>query len=131
MVLRERVFEPLGMADTAFSAAAGLDRFGAAYDLAPDGDGLVVWDPADGQWSTPPAFPSAAGGLVSTARDYLRVRPHAARRRTAPTSGERLLSRPSVELLSSDQLSDAQKADADFVLGDAVGALLGLRRRAS
>ena len=33
-------------------------------------------------------------------------------------NGDRLLSRPSVELLSSDQLSDAQKADVDFVLGD-------------
>ena len=27
-------------------------------------------DPATGQWSRPPAFPSGAGGLVSTVRDY-------------------------------------------------------------
>jgi CubicO group peptidase (beta-lactamase class C family) len=116
-VLRERVFEPLGMADTAFSAAAGLDRFGAAYDLSPDGDGLVVWDPVDGEWSKPPAFPSAAGGLVSTASDYLAFA-RMLRAGGRLDSGERLLSRPSVELLTSDQLSDAQKADADFVLGD-------------
>ena len=41
--------------------------------------GLVVWDPADGQWSMTPAFPSGGGGLVSTARRLPPLRPDAAR----------------------------------------------------
>jgi len=115
--LRERVFEPLGMVDTAFSAAHGLDRFGAAYDGALEGDGLVVWDPADGQWRTPPAFPSGGGGLVSTALDYLRFA-RMLRGGGRADDGERILSRPSVELMTGDRLTDEQKAHADFILGD-------------
>jgi CubicO group peptidase (beta-lactamase class C family) len=60
--LHERVFTPLGMRDTAFFAT---ERLGAL--LRPDGS---VYDPADGQWSHPPAFPSGAAGLVSTIDDF-------------------------------------------------------------
>ena len=128
VVLRERVFEPLGMADTAFSAADALDRFGAAYDGAPDGDGLVVWDPADGQWSTPPAFPSAAGGLVSTARDYLAFARMLRAGGRLPT-GERLLSRPLVELLTQRPAERRAEGRRRLRPRRPGRALLGLRRR--
>ena len=65
-VLRERVFEPLGMANTAFSTTE-VDRFATAY--VPTPSGLVVWDLPTGEWSRPPAFPDGAAGLVSTADD--------------------------------------------------------------
>ncbi|TGB10317.1 serine hydrolase domain-containing protein [Streptomyces sp. MZ04] len=69
--LAERIFEPLGMTDTAFTVPpAKLDRFTAYYGAHPKG-GLELLDAADGQWSRPPAFPSGAGGLVSTADDWL------------------------------------------------------------
>lgn len=62
--LQERIFGPLGMKDTAFSA---VDRVLTSYS----GD-LSVYDAArGGQWSHPPAFPSGSGGLVSTVDDYL------------------------------------------------------------
>src|SRR5271165_3393617 len=69
--LRERLFEPLGMKDTAFSVSAHqLNRLVTSYmnDLV-SGDPVVYDEPIGGQWSRPPAFPSAAGGLVSTVDD--------------------------------------------------------------
>src|SRR5579859_3192896 len=72
-VLRTRIFEPLGMRDTGF-CTQDADRLATAYQQAADGmatDGMVVWDPPDGQWSRPPAFPDGAAGLVSTADDLL------------------------------------------------------------
>ena len=73
---QERIFEPLGMRDTDFSVpAAKRDRFATGYFAAnpfdPDVAGVVLNDPADGQWSKPPAFPSGGAGLVSTVDDYL------------------------------------------------------------
>ena len=51
-VLRSRIFEPLGMRDTAFWAP-DTTRLATAY--LPTPDGLEVWDPPDGQWSRPRA----------------------------------------------------------------------------
>jgi CubicO group peptidase (beta-lactamase class C family) len=69
--LRRRIFEPLGMHDTGFSVPPEhLHRFGPLWFEDPAG-GVGVFDPVDGQWSTPPAFPSGAAGLVSTVDDYL------------------------------------------------------------
>jgi CubicO group peptidase (beta-lactamase class C family) len=70
--LRERVFEPLGMKDTAFSVpAADIDRLATSYSTDPGTGALQLYDAPAGQWSTPPAFPSGGGGLVSTATDLL------------------------------------------------------------
>src|SRR5437899_3110733 len=70
--LRERIFGPLGMNDTGFSVPAQkLDRFVTGYSVNQQSGELDVYDEArGGQWSTPPAFPSGAGGLVSTVDDY-------------------------------------------------------------
>jgi len=71
--LRTRLFEPLGMVDTAFHCPPEkLDRFTSCYQPDPSG-GLAVQD--DGQASTyasPPALESGGGGLVSTTQDYMR-----------------------------------------------------------
>src|SRR5689334_20271111 len=70
--LAERLFEPLGMADTGFEVPAGkLDRFTSYYRTGTAG-GLELADAPAGQWSRLPAFPSGAGGLVSTADDWYR-----------------------------------------------------------
>src|SRR5258708_27426455 len=67
-----------------------------------------VYDQArGGQWSQPPAFPSGAGGLVSTADDYLVFGQMMLNRRKL--GGVRILSRPSVEIMTPDQLTAAQK----------------------
>src|SRR5207249_3587178 len=70
--LRERIFEPLGMKDTAFSVTEpALDRFATSYLTHPETGALTVFDPPAVQWSAPPAFPSGGAGLVSTADDYV------------------------------------------------------------
>ncbi|WP_405458525.1 beta-lactamase family protein [Streptomyces sp. NBC_00101] len=106
--LHERLFEPLGMKDTGFAVpAADLGRFTPYYRAHPDG-GFDLVDPADGQWSTLPAFPSGAGGLVSTADDWLAF----ARMLLAggvTGDGRRLLTASSVRQMTTDHLTPAQR----------------------
>ena len=108
--LRERLFEPLGMNDTGFSVpAAKLSRLPTSYAVHPETAALELYDPAEGgQWSRPPAFPSGGGGLVSTADDYLAFGRMLLRQ--GQHGGKRILSRPSVETMTSDQLTREQKA---------------------
>ncbi len=118
--LRERLFDPLGMADTGFSvAAADLDRFATSYGTDPQTGALAVHDPAvGGQWSRPPPFPSGAGGLVSTVDDYLAFCQMLLDRGRGRDGRERILSRPSVELKTTDHLTQGQKVGSDPFLGD-------------
>jgi CubicO group peptidase (beta-lactamase class C family) len=115
--LHDRIFEPLGMVDTSFSVpAAKLDRFATGYGTDfQTGESLVYDEAADGDWSRPPAFGSGAAGLVSTADDYLAF---AQMVLSGGRHGDvRILSRPSVELMTSDQLTSAQKSKAALVPG--------------
>ncbi len=116
--LRERIFEPLGMKDTGFSVpAAKLDRLAPCYQVNPETRALELFDDVGGsQWSRPPGFPDAAGGLVSTIDDYLAFGQMMLNR--GRHGGERVLSRPSVELMTTDQLTPEQKAGSDIFLGD-------------
>jgi len=100
-VLRTRLFEPLGMRDTAFWTSE-TDRLATAYMAKPEG--LVVWDEPDGQWSRPPAFGDGAAGLICTADDLL------AFSRMLLAGGACLLPEADVRAMTSDQLTDAQKA---------------------
>ncbi len=100
-VLRTRLFEPLGMTQTAFWAAEP-GRLTTAYRRA--GDGLEVWDHPDGNYSRPPAFEDGAGGLVSTAGDMLAFARMFLRR------GDPVLSADSVRAMTTDQLTPDQKA---------------------
>jgi len=108
--LRERIFEPLGMKDTRFSVPeAALDRLATSYWTDPTSGKLTVYDePRGGQWSRPPAFPSGAGGLVSTIDDYLSFGQMMLSQ--GKHGGERILSRLSVETMTTDQLTPEQKA---------------------
>ena len=112
--LRQRIFEPLGMVDTGFSVpAAKIDRLMTAYWTDPATGAVNVADePAGGQWSAPPAFPSGGGGLVSTVDDYLAFAEMLLA--GGHHRGARIMSRPAVELMTSDQLTAAQRAAIDF-----------------
>jgi CubicO group peptidase (beta-lactamase class C family) len=111
--LAERIFTPLGMADTAFHVPeAKIDRLATCY-RTDDSGRLTVYDAAaGGLWSRPPVL---ASELVATADDYL------AFARMLLNKGrhgqERILARPSVELMMEDQLTQAQKDLSPFFPG--------------
>jgi CubicO group peptidase (beta-lactamase class C family) len=115
--LRERIFVPLGMADTGFSVPRpDLNRLPAEYATDFATGQTVVFDPPDGQWSAAPAFPSGADGLVSTIGDYAAFA--AMLRGGGRYGGARILSRPAVTLMTSDHLTPAQKAVSGLAPGD-------------
>jgi len=128
--LRERLFGPLGMRDTGFAVpAADRDRFGPCYETASGTGARETYDPTDGQWSRTPAFPSGGDGLVSTVDDYFAF---AEMLRAGGTwDGERVLSRPSVEAMTTDQVVDEQRGafgpDPTGALGWGFG--VGVQRR--
>jgi CubicO group peptidase (beta-lactamase class C family) len=124
--LRERIFAPLGMKDTGFSVPdEKLDRLATSYWINPETGALDVYDEArGGQWSRPPAFPSASGGLVSTVDDYLAFSQMMLN--TGKHGRERILSRPSVELMTTNQLTPEQRAATGVFLGDNRGWGFGM-----
>jgi CubicO group peptidase (beta-lactamase class C family) len=116
--LRDWVFEPLGMRDTGFHVPAEkLGRLASCYVRNPVTHALELYDDAkDSRFARPPVFESGGGGLVSTADDYLafcRMLLNGGRH-----GPERILSRASVELMITDQLTDAQRHEARFLLGE-------------
>jgi CubicO group peptidase (beta-lactamase class C family) len=106
--LRTRIFEPLGMVDTGFSTDQ-RERFGSCYASDPVTGERSVFDTPTGQWATPPVFPSGAAGLVSTLHDM-----HAFGRMLLSggrsPDGSRLLSRASVDAMTTDQIGAADGA---------------------
>src|SRR5262245_648833 len=108
--LRERIFEPLGMKDTGFSVPADkLDRLASCYIHNPASGILEIFDGIqESQWGRPPTFPSGADGLVSTIDDYLAFGQMLLNH--GRHGSERILSRFTVEAMTTDQLTSAQKA---------------------
>jgi CubicO group peptidase (beta-lactamase class C family) len=116
--LHERIFEPLGMKDTAFYVPQDkLDRFATTYMRDRDTGQLKVFDdPASERFTKPPAFENASGGLVSTADDFnafAQMMLNGGR-----LGNERILSRPSVELMTMDQLTPEQKRGQELFFND-------------
>lgn len=71
--LQERIFEPLEMNDTGFYVPADkIERFAANYSPTPEGGLRLLEPPTESPFLQPPTLLSGGGGLVSTARDYLR-----------------------------------------------------------
>jgi CubicO group peptidase (beta-lactamase class C family) len=112
--LRERIFEPLGMRDTGFSVPADkIERFAASYEADAESGALKLYDPAEGgQWNSPPVFESGAGGLVSTVDDYLAFCQMMLGK--GKYGKERILARPTVEAMTSDQLMPEQRVGAEM-----------------
>lgn len=111
--LRDAIFEPLGMKDTSFQVAKEQRaRFATSYWPNPKTSVLEVHDEPDGVWSDAPAFPDAAAGLVSTVDDCLAFGRMMLGKGTY--EGRRVLSRMSVETMTSDQLPSSVKASSKF-----------------
>ncbi|MGI5493561.1 serine hydrolase domain-containing protein [Microtetraspora malaysiensis] len=123
--LRERIFDPLGMKDTAFHVPADkIDRLPTLYAPDPQTGEFIVWDEAEGgRWSRPPAFQGGGGGLVSTVDDY-----HAYFRMLlnhGMHGSERILSRPAVELMTTNRLTPEQQAARNAMARDNVHVSFG------
>ncbi len=115
--LAERIFAPLGMTDTGFCVSPSeLARLPAELVTDFTTGQTVIFDEPNGQWSLPPAFPSGAGGLVATVDDYAAFA--AMLRFGGVLHGERVLSRPSVSLMATDQLTPEVKAVSGLMPGD-------------
>jgi CubicO group peptidase (beta-lactamase class C family) len=112
--LRTRLFEPLGMNDTAFYVPQDkVERFSSCYQPE-KGGGLKLQD--DGRESTyaaAPALESGGGGLVSTAHDYLRFCRMMLNGGTL--DGAQILSPKTVALFSLNYLPDGREV-ADMAL---------------
>jgi CubicO group peptidase (beta-lactamase class C family) len=123
--LRTRLFEPLGMQDTAFQVPPEkMDRLATLYALDPQTGEVVATDrPPESQFATAPAFASGGGGLVSTADDYLRF----ARMLLGggELDGVRILSPRMVERMTTDHLTEPQRRSGfvgpDFFAGQGFG----------
>jgi CubicO group peptidase (beta-lactamase class C family) len=115
--LRERIFDPLGMMDTAFHVPSDkIERLPAFYMFNHQTQTLELFDDvADSAWRQEPAFETGGGGLVSTVDDYF------AFTRMMLNKGrygrEQVLSRASVELMTSDQLTPQQREGAEIFFG--------------
>jgi CubicO group peptidase (beta-lactamase class C family) len=127
--MRERIFEPLRMKDTGFTVPeAKLDRVATCYQTDfSTGEVTVLEEARNDLLAQPCAFESGAGmQFVSTADDLLafgRMMLH-----RGAYGKERILSRLSVELMTTDQLTPEQKAASPFFEGfwDGRGWGLGL-----
>jgi CubicO group peptidase (beta-lactamase class C family) len=108
--LAERIFRPLGMQDTGFAVpeakrarlAASCQADPASGRLVPRDDGFAV-------------RPSGSTGLFSTVDDYLafgRMMLNGGRH-----GSQRILARPSVEVMTTDQITPEQKAASPFFPG--------------
>ena len=108
---RKRIFEPLGMKDTHFYLPASkVNRLVALYQ--PDADAnnrikLTEAPTAESRWvKEPHTMFSGAGGLVSTAADYVRF--HQMMLNGGELNGVRLLGRKTVELMTTNHIGDLQ-----------------------
>ena len=74
--LRERLLGPLGMVDTGFAVPdEDVERFAACYRPGTAGEPLLVVEDrpdASSRYTQPRTYLSGAGGIVSTASDYMR-----------------------------------------------------------
>jgi CubicO group peptidase (beta-lactamase class C family) len=106
--LRTRLFEPLGMTDTAFwCPPEKIDRFASCYQPK-EGGGIKLQDDAGkSTYAAPPNLESGGGGLVSTAHDYMRfcqMLVHG-----GALDGVQILSPKTVALFSLNYLPDNQQ----------------------
>jgi len=101
--LRARLFEPLGMIDTAFYVPAEkVSRTATVYAYDKAKAGLT---PAEPIVTTPPGLPSGGGGLYGTASDYFRFAQMMLN--GGEYGGKRILKKSSVDLMRTNVLSDA------------------------
>ncbi len=103
--LKKRIFKPLGMKDTGFFVPEKKHgRFAQLYNSDEKGNLTIGDNEGHRDFTKPRAFLSGGGGLVSTARDYLRFLMMIQQGGTF--DGKRVVSEKSVQLMTTSQLPD-------------------------
>jgi CubicO group peptidase (beta-lactamase class C family) len=111
-VLAERLFTPLGMADTGFWLPADKAERLPGYYMTDIATGQMTERPLTGPdvWSRPPVFPSGAAGLVSTVDDVARFA------RLMHDRGAGRLSAEAYRMMTTNVLTPAQIAGGGVIL---------------
>ncbi|MEZ0108287.1 CubicO group peptidase (beta-lactamase class C family) [Catenulispora sp. EB89] len=124
-VVRELIFDPLGMARTGFSVPEDQARRLPGWYFTDSAAGKPTRQPAEPwqTWAAPAVFPSGAAGLISTADDYYAFARMLLRH--GSHEGRQVLSQESVTLMTTNQLTPEQVAEAPFPL-DGEGWGMGL-----
>ena len=124
--LRDRIFAPLHMTDTAFFVPAEKHRrFATVYGRHSATKQLTVFDsPDSGRFSSPPVFENGAAGLVSTADDFNAFAQMMLN--GGALGNERILSRASVELMTRNHISADEKRESQLFLGATRGWGFGM-----
>jgi len=105
-VLQERVFSRLGMADTDFwLPEQKRHRLASLYRHDERRDGLAKVELE--MYDEPPAYTPGGGGLMSSAGDYHRFARMILNQ--GSLNGERLLKRETVQLMTTNRLTGAQR----------------------
>ncbi|MDZ4371420.1 MAG: serine hydrolase domain-containing protein [Phenylobacterium sp.] len=108
-VLKQRIFDPLGMADTSFwLAPEKRGRLAKLYEANIDGSPLK--DVSIPHTDAPLAFEAGGGGLISTADDYLTFARMILGR--GEVDGVRLVKPETIDLMVANRLSEAQRGHA-------------------
>lgn len=101
--LEERLFEPLGMTDTAFYVPEEkASRFAQVYNYGEEGNLVAGEGFADANFMVEPNFESGGGGLVGSTMDYLRFGQMLLN--GGELDGVRILAPLTVELMHRNQL---------------------------
>ncbi len=101
--MQERIFDPLGMTDTAFAVPESkLDRFAALYEKTDDTPLQLKESPRDSDLIGTVETFSGGGGLVSTLGDYFRFTEML--RCKGELAGVRLLGRKTVDFMTCNHL---------------------------
>ena len=119
--MRERVFEPLDMRDTAFRMTKEkAGRFVQIYEKNEDKTGIVPAPSSrTGRYYEDSMWYSGGGGLVSTTRDYLRFCQMLLN--GGVLDGTRILSRKTVDLMTIDHVDGVARASSILANGYGFG----------
>ena len=120
--LKERIFDPLRMTDTAYFVADDkIERLSASYDIG-SGKLVLADDPQTSIYRKAPVFAGGGSGLVSSATDYFRFSQMLLNR--GALDDVRILKPETVDLMTSDHLY--RDAGVKFIPGGGVGLGLGV-----
>jgi len=119
--MRDQIFKPLGMKDSAFYVPTDKrNRFSAVYTTGPNGEIVPVEAGPSGrstEYATQPTMPSGGGGLVSTAADYYRFAQMLLSK--GELDGKRILAPATVKLMTSNHVP-AELLTGHFGIGQMV-----------